>query len=110
MSILQITPQFHALDTHTPQTLTLDGVRVRIVAYTNIVDDAWYLDTYDGNDNPLVLGLALVTGLDLWFPYRYMPLPPGMLFVQDQTGLPMRDPVISDFVHKNMALFYQGAA
>jgi hypothetical protein len=107
MSILQITPQFRELETHTSQTLTLDGVRIRLDTYTNIVDNSWYFDVYDSDDNPLLKGIAVATGLDLLFPYKYKPIPQGILFVQDQSGFPFRDPIVPDLVNKDMALFYQ---
>lgn len=109
MSVLEITVQFREDETHTSQTLVLDGVRVRLDTYTNIEDDSWYLDIFDDEDTPIVLGIALATGLDLFFPYRYLPLPPGKLFVQDQRGQPFVDAKRGDFFTKDFALYYTTA-
>jgi hypothetical protein len=107
MSVIQITVQFREDETHASQILVLDGVRVRLDTYTNKDDNSWYLDLFDEDDNPQIQGLALVAGLDLWFPYKYKSgVPPGILFVQDQSGQPFRDPIVSDFLDGNMALFY----
>jgi hypothetical protein len=106
MSVIEITVQFREGETHTSQTIVLDGIRVRLDTYTNIDDDSWYLDVFDDQDQPIVKGIALAVGLDLWFPYRYKPLPPGILFVQDQSGQPFTDPKVVDFLAGNMTLYY----
>jgi hypothetical protein len=106
--ILQITPQFRPEDTHTSQTLTLDGVRFRLDTYTNKFDGAWYMDLRDFEDEPLVLGIALVTGLDLLFPYRYLAIPAGILFLNSLTGERV-DPGLTSFEDEAMALYYQTA-
>lgn len=108
MTILQIFPQFRPEDKHTSQTLTLDGVRFRLDTYTNKADDSWYLNIYDSEDNPLVLGIAIASGLDLLFPYRYLDVPPGILFVNTLTGATF-DPVESSFADEEVALYYQTA-
>lgn len=109
MSVLEITVQFREDETHTSQTLVLDGVRVRLDTYTNIDDDSWYLDIYDEEDQPIVLGIGMSTGLDFFFPYRYRNLPPGKLFVQDQGVQPFVDATRGDFLAGNMALYYTTA-
>lgn len=105
MRLLAINPQFRESDVHTSQRLTLDGVRVRIDTYTNKRDGNWYVDTYDGEDNPLILGLRLTTGLDMWFPYRYLALPPGPLFVSDHEE-PTTDPALVTFKDNDATLYY----
>jgi hypothetical protein len=107
MGIIQITPQFRKIDTHTSQTLDLDGVRFRLDTYTNKNDGRWYFDVFSDSDVALVQGVGVVTGLDLLFPYHYLPIPPGVLFVQDQSGKPYLDPELDDFIQGDMALFYQ---
>ena len=107
MGIIQITPQFREDETHTSQTLDLDGIRIRLDTYTNKDDGRWYFDVFDDSNNPLIQGVGLVTGLDLWFPYHYLPIPAGILFVQDQSGSPSLDPSLTDFFEGDMALFYQ---
>lgn len=109
MSVLEITVQFREDETHASQTLVLEGVRVRFDTYTNRDDNSWYLDIYDDDDQPMIIGIALAVGLDLLFPYRHLNVPPGILFVQDQGGQPFRDPILPDFFAGNMALFYVSA-
>lgn len=108
MAIQEITVQFREFETHTSQTLTLDGVRFRLDTYTNKADGAWYLDIFDGEGDALVQGLALVTGLDLLFPYRYLAVPPGILFVNDHEG-EREDPGLDTFFDRGAALYYQTA-
>jgi hypothetical protein len=108
MTIIQITPQFREEDQHTSQTLTLDGTRFRLDTYTNRFDGAWYLDLYDADEEPLILGLGLVTGLDLLFPYRYLAVPAGVLFINPLTGDSV-DPGLTSFTDKDVALYYQTA-
>ena len=108
MAIQEITVQFRADETHASQTLTLDGVRFRLDTYTNKADGAWYMDLYDEDNVALVQGIAIVTGLDLLFPYRYLDVPPGILFVNDQDG-PQEDPTLSTFLDEEAALYYQTA-
>ncbi len=109
MAITQITVQFRTEDKHTSQTLELDGVRFQLDTYTNRADGRWYIDIRDTQGDALVLGIALVTGLDLLFPYRYLDVPEGVLFVHDLAG-PKEDPGLTSFDDQAAALYYQDAA
>jgi hypothetical protein len=104
--IIEIVVQAREDDTHTSQSLTLDGARFRIDFYTNKSDGCWYLDLFDSEDAPMVLGIGLVTGLDLLFPYRYLPVPSGVLFVNDHIG-ERQDPTLNSFFEDEMNLYYQ---
>lgn len=106
MAIKEITVQFRRDETHASQTLTLDGVRVRLDTYTNKADGSWYFDLFDSDDVLLIAGVAITTGLDLLFPYRYLSIPPGSLFVNDLVG-PVEDPGLDAFITKAAALYYQ---
>ena len=106
MSIVQITSQFRKEDKHTSQTVTLEGVRFRIDTYTNTADGCWYMDLYDSDNAPLVIGIRLTTGLDLLFPYRYKAVPPGILFINDHVGQ-RQDPTLDAFDDQEVALYYQ---
>jgi hypothetical protein len=108
MAIQEITVQFREDETHTSQTLTLDGVRFRLDTYTNKADGAWYLDIFDGDGVALVQGIALVTGLDLLFPYRHLDVPVGLLFINDHEG-ERTDPGLDSFFQREAALYYQTA-
>lgn len=108
MTIRKITPQFNG-SPHSSQVLTLEGVQIRIDIYNNKVDSSWYLDVFDLDDNPLVLGVAIASGLDLFFPYKYLSnLPPGALFVNTQTGEPF-DPTLDTWEDDAAALYYEEA-
>jgi hypothetical protein len=109
VSIVQITPQFRPEDQHTAQRVTLDGIVVRLDSYTNTFDGSWNLDIYDADDAPIVMGIGVTVGLDLFYPYRHLGLPPGVLFVQDQTGTPAQDPGLDSFEGDRFALFYMEA-
>ncbi len=106
MSIQEITVQFREDETHTSQTITLDGVRFRLDTYTNKWDGCWYLDLYDGDGNALVYAIPLVTGLDLLFPFRYLDVPPGALFINDHEG-EREDPGLTTFFDRGAALYYE---
>ncbi len=93
---------------HLTQTLTLDGVRFQLETYTNKADDSWYMDLLDEDGVALVRGIALATGLDLLYPYRYLEkIPPGILFINDQTLPDLQDPTLDSFVDKEFALYYE---
>jgi hypothetical protein len=50
-------------------TTTLNNTIVKIRTYYNITDNGWFFDLFDVDDNPLVLGRAMTTGLELLFPF-----------------------------------------
>ena len=106
MAIVHITPQFRKEDKHTSQTLTLDGVRFRLDTYTNRADLSWYMDLFDEQGAALLQGIALVAGLDLLYPYRYLDVPAGILFVH---STPLQDPGLDSFDDEDVALLYQEA-
>jgi hypothetical protein len=73
--------------------------------YTNAVDDSWMMDIEsDGGD--VVKGIPAGVALDLLAPYRHLDVPPGVLFVQTQTG---RDPRVSDFADGIAVAYYREA-
>ena len=109
MSIVEIIPQFRETDTHTRQSVTLEGIRIRIDTYTNKVDGLWYHDVYDSEGVALFQGVRLTAGIDLWFPYRYKTtLPPGVFFVADHAA-PFLDPGLESFQDRDASLWYQEA-
>lgn len=89
MALLYIPLRQNPDQRSTDQELTLDGVRVRLLARYTALADRWYLDTLDLSDTVIVGGLALVPGVDLWLPYKHLAIPQGALFVSDpRTRLP----------------------
>ncbi|WP_283149018.1 phage baseplate plug family protein [Silvimonas soli] len=68
----------------TPQTfpITLSGVDYRMtVQFRNADQGGWVLDVADGQSNPLVQGIPLVTGVNLLAPYGHLGFT-GRLWVQ----------------------------
>jgi hypothetical protein len=105
MKVEQITVQFTA-DGNNPQTLELDGIKITIESYTNRADGGWYLDFYDDQGAIMFAGIAVVTGLDLWYPYHYKAgIPPGQLFVLSQTDRAF-DPTLDTFSDASAILVY----
>lgn len=62
------------------QEQTLDGVRVRLRSTYSIRTDRWYVSVYDSAGTLLVGSIAVVPGVDLLLPYRYLGIPQGELF------------------------------
>ncbi len=106
--IVEIKVQFRADETHAQQTVELDGVQFRFDTYTNRNDGMWYLDIRDALGEPVLLGLALVVGVDLLAQYRHLDVPAGALFVHDYAG-PREDPGLTSFIDREAALYYQTA-
>lgn len=62
-------------------TVTLSGVQVVLVVRWCPPLGAWVIDMYDSVDEPLLLGVPMITGADLLAQYEYLGIP-GQLFVQ----------------------------
>jgi hypothetical protein len=52
--------------------ITLAGVVYTLTVRWNDMNGAWTLDIADQNQNPIVSGIPLVTGVDLLAPYGYL--------------------------------------
>lgn len=91
--------------THTTQTVVLDGARYDFTFYTSKPSDAWFMDIANAEGVPQVQGIRLITGLDLLYRFQYLDVPPGQLFVNDLYG-PKEDPVISSWQDQSAALYY----
>lgn len=48
---------------------TIKNTVIKVRTYYNITDSGWFFDLYDVDDNPIVLGRAMTTGLELLFPF-----------------------------------------
>ena len=66
-----------------PQTLSVNlaGAYYNLTVKWNAQNTSWVLDIADSNNNPLVQGIALVTGADLLEQYAYLGIG-GQLQVQ----------------------------
>lgn len=62
-------------------TIFLSGVQYSLVVRWNAFISAWSMDCYDTNENPLFLGVPLVTGTDLLEQLAYLGIG-GQLIVQ----------------------------
>jgi len=92
--------------TNIPQTVVLDGARYEFTFYTNKGDDGWYMDIANAEGVAQVQGIRLITGLDLLYRFRYLEVPPGVLFVNDLYG-PREDPSLDTWQNQEAALYYQ---
>jgi hypothetical protein len=68
---------------NTAQTLTIfmGGNSYNLRVLWNVPASCWVLDIYDASGNPVVLGIALVTGVDLLAQFGYLNFG-GQLFAQ----------------------------
>lgn len=112
MATLDITPEAQpqrgstVTATRIVSDVSLDGGRYRIVYKTNKQEGSWYFDLYDANGAPLVLGLGLVAGVDLLWPYRYRDVPPGVLFCSPHGSGAFVDPGLDAFVQGTHSMIY----
>jgi len=68
------------------QELTLDGVSYRFDFTYNTRSLQWVLSISDIDLVPIVEGIKLILGYELFDQYRSYPLPPGELYCVDTTG------------------------
>jgi hypothetical protein len=69
------------------QRLNLDGSVYTLELTWNQGEERWHVSLFDTEDEPLALGLTVLTNWPLWRYYRYDPrMPPGELVAQDLTG------------------------
>lgn len=66
--------------------IALAGVTYHMRLYWNAVLHCWVLDILTEDQTPLVLGIPIVTGIDLLAQYRYLGFS-GHLIVQTSAGL-----------------------
>jgi len=116
MSFQEVTVQENGSG-HLTSQATLDGVSFGLNFYltkvpdlqTGAVAEFWYMDELDSAAVPLVLGIGLVTGIDILFPYRARAMPKGKLFVNPE-GTRFIDPTANTFKDDEAFLFYQPEA
>ncbi len=80
MTVLHVSLRQVETQRETRQELTLDGVRVVVVARYAAVTDRWYASLYNTSDVLLIGSLACVAGVDLLRPYKHLAIPQGQLF------------------------------
>lgn len=91
-------------------TIFLEGVQIGLTFKTNKPDDSWFFDISTVNFDPVVVGLGLAVGLDLFFPYRSKGalIPPGILYCVDLSGNGS-DPGVDAFENKTHVLRYMSS-
>ncbi len=62
-------------------TLAMGGVSYILTFRWNVASNCWILDIADTNQNPVITGIPVITGLDLLDQYSYLNFG-GMLIVQ----------------------------
>ena len=62
------------LDAAKPQTLqvTLNGTNYNLRVWWNAPNQLWYIDFFDTQNNPILLGIPMTTGTDLLGQYEYL--------------------------------------
>lgn len=73
----------------TPQTflIPLAGQTWRFdFQYRNFQDAGWVFDVLTENGTPIVCGIPLVVGVDLFTQYDYLGLPGPLVIVNDEDG------------------------
>lgn len=103
MSLLILPVQPAATVKHFHVVYTLEGARYGFRFYQNAFTGGWSLDVENDAGDAVVRGIALTAGLDLLYPYQYLDMPPGELFVGGTNGA---DPQGDDFVQGRAFLYY----
>lgn len=85
-------------------TSTLSGVAYSFNAYFNTRANRWMLDLLDVTQTPILMGIPLLIDRDLLGQYTTLPVPPGGLFVIDESGQ-QTEPGLGSFMLDH-ALFY----
>lgn len=70
----------------------LSNILYRLRLQYNDRTDRWSMSIYDGEDNPIIAGMALVINFPLFFGARDPRLPPGQIFVIDPSGRQTLEP------------------
>ena len=77
-----------------------DRVSFKLTILSNRVLDTWVVDLRSSSDEPLVMGVPIVGGVDLWFSYKYLAIPQGILFTDGE------DPSLLSFLEGRSRLLY----
>lgn len=114
MAFINITPDFSVATgvsglslTHVSTTAQLGDFTYRLDYYTNKADNGWYMDISAQDGTPLVIGIGLVAGIDLLYPYRYLNVPPGKIFVSPQGPDGYVDPTLDAFINGYATIYYE---
>jgi len=83
-------------------TSTLSGVAYTFNANYNTRADRWMLDILDVTLTPILMGIPLLIDRDLLAQYPTLPLPPGGLFVVDESGKQAQPGMGSFLINHNL--------
>jgi hypothetical protein len=64
----------------------LEGVNVKLKFDWNARDNIWNLSIYDPDDNPILVGVKMVTNYELILQHPTLALPRGAMFLWDTEG------------------------
>lgn len=95
------------IDRNTPDqkfSIDLEGTVYVFRVMWNSRTGRWTLSIYEEDETPIVLGVAVVSELDLLAPYADSRLPPGQLFASDVTGK-TREPTDDNFGDSVLLLY-----
>lgn len=76
-------------------TVTLTGVSYTFTLRYNIRLDRWMLDIADASETPILSGIPLLIERNLTGQYTALDLPPGVLFVTDDSGRELQPGLLS---------------
>lgn len=105
MSTLTVIPT----DAQSPwysQVITLANVRYTLTLRFNTRMSRWLLDVGDAADKALVLGVPLLINRNLLRQYPGRGLPPGAMFVTDESGAEQQ-PSLSSFLRTHVLWYLE---
>lgn len=85
-------------------TATLDAASYQFELAYNVRSGRWSLNLQDVTGAPIASGLTLLNGIDLLAYLRYLPVPPGILMVLNDTGA-ADEPTLGSFLTTH-SLYY----
>lgn len=74
-----VTPSFTEL-------VFLEGINLKFWFYWNAREEIWNLSILDVNDNPLLMGIKLISNYELILQHPTLAIPRGSLFLWDTSG------------------------
>ena len=97
--------------TNLPQQfqIVLSAITYLLTVKWNDMDSSWYLDIADQNDDSIVAGIPLVTGIDLLKGLSYLGIG-GSLFVYTSAGNSLDVPTLASLGTDSNLYFYTEAA
>lgn len=86
----------------------LDGVLFTLGFSFNARANYWVMDIFDSNDNPILVGIRVITGWLLSDRFVMEGLPAGDFFIFDSSGK-SEDPTMNDFSITKLLMYADAA-